>query len=384
MQVFKLFFKILKSQLGLMIMYVAIFAGISQMVSNLNTTPTLEDYEETSLEITISDNDNSTASAAFKEFLLKNNKEVVLDDLSEETIQDELYYRNTSNVLIIPAGFEENLIAGKTDKMLDIYNVPDTMASNVFTNRTNTYISTVSAYIAGGYSLDEAITKTETSLAKKADVNITATTADAGQNPLSLYLTYIAYVFIAIAVTGVSPIIQVFNKPELRKRFNCSPYKTAKSSFEIMGATAIVGLGICAAFIALTCTLYGDMLFTTEGMLSLVNMSAYMLISLSIAYLIGTISSKAEIIPMMANIISLGCSFLGGVFVPLELLGNGIIKLAHFLPSYWYITAKDSIFSLANGGSYTAVWSKMGVEVLFAILFFLIGLIVQRYKRSAA
>ena len=384
MQVFKLFFKILKSQLGLMIMYVAIFAGISQMVSNLNTTPTLEDYEETSLEITISDNDNSTASAAFKEFLLKNNKEVVLDDLSEETIQDELYYRNTSNVLIIPAGFEKNLLAGKTDKMLDIYNIPDTMASNVFTNRTNTYISTVSAYIAGGCSLDEALTKTETSLDKKADVEIISAAADAGQNPLSLYLTYIAYVFIAIAVTGVSPIIQVFNKPELRKRFNCSPYKTGKSSLEIMAATAIVGLGICTAFIALTYVMYGDMLLTTEGMLSIVNMFAYMLISLSIAYLIGTISSKAEIIPMMANIISLGCSFLGGVFVPLELLGDGIIKLAHFLPSYWYITAKDSIFSLANGGSYTAVWSKMGVEVLFAILFFLIGLIVQRYKRSAA
>jgi len=384
MQVFKLFFKILKSQLGLMIMYVAIFAGISQMVANLNTTPTLKDYEETSLKITIADNDNSTASAAFKEFLLKNNKEVVLDDLSEETLQDELYYRNTSNVLVIPAGFEENLLAGKTDKMLDIYNIPDTMASNVFTNRTNTYISTISAYIVGGYGLDEAITKTETSLDKKADVNITAVGTDVSQNPLSLYLTYIAYVFIAIAVTGVSPIIRIFNKPELRKRFNCSPYKTTKSSFEIMGATAIVGLGICAAFTVLTYIMYSDLLLTTEGMLSLVNMFAYMLIALAIAYFIGTIASKDEIIPMMANVISLGCSFLGGVFVPLELLGDGIIKLAHFLPSYWYITAKDSIFSLASGGSYAAVWSKMGVEVLFAILFFLIGLIVQRYKRSAA
>ena len=46
---------------------------------------------------------------------------------------------------------------------------------------------------------------------------------------------------------------------------------------------------------------------------------------------------KAETVSMVSNVIALGMSFLSGVFVPIEFLGDGIIKVAHFLPAYWYI-----------------------------------------------
>ncbi len=64
--------------------------------------------------------------------------------------------------------------------------------------------------------------------------------------------------------------------------------------------------------------------------------------ALGIVFLIGQVMKKAETVSMVSNVIALGMSFLSGVFVPIEFLGDGIIKAADFLPAYWYITGSTA------------------------------------------
>lgn len=383
MQVFKLFFKIFRSQLGQVIMYIAIFAAIASLISGQNSSDPVTDFVNDSQKITIVDEDNTTASKAFKEQMSIGNKLVTLDSYDEETMQDELYDRNTSNIIFIPAGFEKAIINGETESVIKIYNIPGTMASNIITSQTDNYINTLSAYAASGMSIEDAAKNTTDTLKKEADITI-STKTEVKYASLASYLTCIAYVFVCIAITGISPIIMMMNKTEIRKRFNCSSYKLGKSSFETALASALIGAVICGIFFLLAYMSKGSDMLTREGALATLNMAVYMIVSLSLAYLIGVIANSNNMIGMMANIIGLALSFLGGVFVPLDFLGEGIIKIAHFLPSYWYIITNRAIFGIEGEMEMSVIAKNLGIELLFPIAIFLIALAIQRNKRTAA
>lgn len=96
--------------------------------------------------------------------------------------------------------------------------------------------------------------------------------------------------------------------------------------------------------------------------------------------------SKTATMGAFANVVSLGFSFLGGVFVPLELLGDTMKNIARFTPSYWYIQANNAIigvekFSDIDMGEFA---KDCGVQLLFALAFFCVGLAVLRHKREEA
>ena len=71
-------------------------------------------------------------------------------------------------------------------------------------------------------------------------------------------------------------------------------------------------------------------------MIYMLNSFSCMLVALALGYFTGMISENAVALNGINNVLSLGLCFLGGVFVPLEMLGNGIVSIAQFLPTYWY------------------------------------------------
>lgn len=381
MQVFKLFFKILKTQLTQIIMYIVIFIIIAYIIAG--SPSAMPGYSEQKQDISVVDRDGTQTSGTLKDYLLSRNNQTELDSYDFETIQDELYNRNTTNVIFIPKGFEEAVLLGNTEEILDIYNIPGTMAASVVTGQADNFINILNSYIAAGISLNDALNKTKETLNEKTDVSFLSDSGEA-TSPLSTFLTYIAYVFIAIAVNGVSPVIQVFNKPALRKRFNCSSYKMSRFNAGLIAGITIFGIAVCAIFTTAALFTHSSELLSVKGLLSILNMAVYMVVSLSIAYLIGSVSTNVNIISMLSNVIGLGFSFLGGVFVPIELLGDGIIKIAHFLPSYWYIIAKKSIFNLGNGSTYIEIMQGMGIMLAFAAAIFTVTLAIIKSRRSVS
>ncbi len=381
MQVFKLFFKILKTQLTQIIMYIVIFIFIAYIVAGSPSAMT--GYSEQKQDISVVDEDCTKTSGALKNYLLSCNSQIELDSYDFETIQDELYNRNTTNVIFIPKGFEDAVLSGDTEEILDIYNIPGTMSANIVTGQANNYINVLNSYTAAGISIEDAVERTSETLNKKTDISFISDSGES-DSPLSLFLTYIAYVFITIAVNGVSPVIQVLNKPALRRRFNCSSCKIVRSNAGLISGISIFGIAICAVFSAAALITHGSELLSVKGLLCILNMGIYMAVSLSIAYLIGSVTVSANIISMLSNIIGLGFSFLGGVFVPIELLGDEIIKIAHFLPSYWYVIVKNSIFNLGNGSTYLDILQGMGIMLTFAAAIFTVTLAIVKNRRSTS
>lgn len=387
MQVFKLYFKILKTMLGQVLMYIGIFTGISVLLFNQQKNNDPFDYKEASQKISIVDNDNSAASQALSKNLTASNELIELPDYESDTIQDELYNRNVSNVIIIPNGFSDALIKNEAGDMITVYNLPGTMMASIVTNNINNYIKTLQANLVSRQNVSEAdmkecISLTDTALAKKADVEITSH-IDTKLSLIKDLYRYLAYLFIALAVSSVSPILVSLYKKDVNVRQNCSAIKQSSYNMQLFLSILLTGAGFCSVFVVLALVLAGPVIFSLKGLLYILNMVIFMTISLAIAFLVANITSTSNVLSMFANIIGLGCSFLGGVFVPIEMLSDGVIKAAHFLPSYWYIVGNNSILTMGTQTSVTDTFAKLGIEALFALAIILVALTIQKIKRTA-
>ena len=86
----------------------------------------------------------------------------------------------------------------------------------------------------------------------------------------------------------------------------------------------------------------------------------------------------------MVNVLSLGMSFLCGVFVPVSLLSEGVRSVSRFLPVYWYeqvvkIIADNAVFSTEQ---FQKIWQCIGIQLLFAAAILSVGLVISKYKQQ--
>ena len=380
MQVYKLFFKILRSQLSQIIMYIGIFAGLITIISSQKAADNGKEFKMSSFELAFDDHDNSTASKNLIRHLSKDNEKVKIADFDKETIQDELYNRNISAAIIIPEGYEKNILSGKTKNLVDVFAIPGTMAADIIYSQINNYISYVAAFAPSSDNIEEALASANDIMGTHADISVIDNSAN--DKGIMYYLfSYLAYIFICITFVGAAPILIILNQDKIRSRIACSSYKLARINQETALGLASFGIAICGIILILaTFITHGDV-FSAQGILYILNMIVYMTMSIGLVFFIGQLINKDNMISIAANIIGLGFSFLGGVFVPLEIMSESIIKIGHFLPSYWYITSCNYINSYTDGSIITLL-GYLAVELIFAAVFFVAGAVAIKCKRG--
>ena len=78
----------------------------------------------------------------------------------------------------------------------------------------------------------------------------------------------------------------------------------------------ICWIRVWLVLISASFVMYGSYMFTTNGLLLLLNSFIFTLAALSISYLIGNLVKSRGAMSAAANVFALGTSFLSGVFVP--------------------------------------------------------------------
>lgn len=70
--------------------------------------------------------------------------------------------------------------------------------------------------------------------------------------------------------------------------------------------------------------------------------------------------------------------------MPVEWLPDTILKIAHILPSYWYIQNNEAVKTLEviNFETLKPILINMGVVLLFALFFVVVTNIITRKKRK--
>ena len=388
MQVFKTFLKIAKKRFPSVLLYYIIFTVIVIALSKIGASDHETSFTATKADICIMDEDDSTASHALSDYLFSIHNPVTLKDTDTMTLQDALYYQEVDYILTIPEGFEEQLTASDAKDFLQISMRKDSSNGYFVDQQVNEYLSSVRLFMAGGFSLSEAVTKSAEALSEGNDtsiLNIEEDNVKGTQIGLTYFFQYLPYVLINMLLLGMTPILITFNQKDLGARISCSSLSLKSKNTQITLGCIVFCLFVWLLFILTALFIYGaDSLFSVNGLRSLLNSIMVLLFSVALSLLISTFSLKAQSLSMIANVVSLGLCFLSGIFVPQYLLGKGVLAIAHFLPTYRYVRINSTLGGMSDEilttGKY---WRFIGIQFGFFVAVLCIYLVSSKYQKRS-
>lgn len=383
MQVFKAVFKIVKRHKLSIIVYMAIFFGLTLMLSSNGAENEQTNFSKVSLQVGVDNQDEGELGAALVEYISQGNeiKDVPND---HEKLLDAMYYQEVEYVLVIPEDFTEKFLKGERDGVLQGTVVPGSNANYLTETEIDKFLGTLGMYVDGGFALEEAVEQTFSDMEEESKVEF-LNASDAQEKPAAYYyFQYLPYIFLCILLISLGEILMAFNKKDMEARNKCSSMTFTQRNIQMILGSIGLALIEYFVFMVVAFVMYPDFMCSIRGMLSALNALVYLLVSLSIAFFAGRLAKNVGELNMMANVIGLGFSFLGGIFVPLEVMNEGVRNVAKFIPAYWYAQSNGMIYKMESLTGAGEIFRNCLVILAFAIAVLAAALVVNRMKARTA
>lgn len=385
MIVFKTYFKIIKKLSSQLSIYLVIFLGLAVLFSFMGSTNQVDKFTQSKTRVAFINNDeHSVLIKNFKDFLEKHSIYVDLEDKTEK-LQDALFFREVEYIARIPAGFTAAIMSGK-DTMID-KTVVSGSTSSIYTDMLiNKYFNTAKLYVKNYKSItqEELVKQIEKDLSVETNVEITTSGGKAvDTSETENYFNYLAYILISVIILGVSSIMMVFNNLNLKRRNLCSPIRNTSINIQILLGNIVFSIACWGLMILLAFILYKDKMFNINTLYFCINSLVLTLTILSMSFLVGIVIKSKNAQSGISNVLSLGLCFLSGVFVPQNLLGENVLAIAKFTPTYWYVKANRVIGNLTNFNTdnLAPVITSLLIELGFAIALVSIALVMSKRKQ---
>lgn len=375
MTVFKYFVKIALKYKWVMIMYITIFF----VMTLLNSTDAMkreESFVETRLNIAIIDKSNSELSKGLKDYLeVKNNIVDTRED--EEYIKEQIFLEIVDAVIIIPEDFHEKVVTREESVL--IYKDDRKLQAIQIENQVNKYLSFANiSYENGGFALDDV----KEALNESVEVHILSNGGRYENSRINTWLRYYynftGYVIIGVYIAVIGIVMSDFRDENIDNRRKISSKRFLEFNKEIYLGQLILTAAITSLFImgsTISMRKYiGDIYYIKY----LVNVVVFSFSILCLTFLINNITRNKYAITALSTVLSLGTSFISGVMVPQEILGDKVLAVAKFFPMYYFVKVNDSIIN-----SLSDVGFELFMQVLFALAFLLIGLMFSKKAQKA-
>ena len=297
-------------------------------------------------------------------------------------MQEELFYRNAEYIVQIPKDFYKTCIV--QDNPISVTKIPGSYTSFYVDQQINAWLNNVRTYIASGFSQKEAA---KAALEQPSSrVSMYQDTETTSETPAyTYYFRYVPYLFLAVLCYSMGYILLAFQKEDIQKRMQASSVSIRRQNLEGLLAMFTIGVGLWLIAVTGAIVMYQKDLLAS-GVLTyyLLNTFVMMMVSLSLSYLLGLFVKNSNMLNGLSNIVSLGMCFLSGVFVPMSVMDKKVLKIAQFLPVYWYEDINETLarYHSVSGNIATDIWKSLGIEVMFALAFVAIILALSKYKRQ--
>lgn len=388
MQVFNLFFKLLKSNKGVIIMYFAIFLTVALVISDAQSVDGNNDQEkmkEEILTITIIDEDKETFGKGLTKYFSEGNK-ILEMEYDEDAILDKLYWRKLDYALVIPKGFEKSLLDEDIEDMeLKCMKVPGYFDASFFESELSMYTAKLTSLLKAGYSMEEAQQELFGLQDEKTKVEVANFINENQNDRTTMFMLYVPYLFITLGMNGIGIILLTLNAPLVKARMECSSTTLKTKMTGLIGGIVLYGVLLMVAVMIVVAILSKGSIFTDARLpYFLLNMFAMLLFSLSLGFFTGTISKNHDVVNGLVNVLSIGLCFLGGVFVPYEFFGEAVLKVARFVPTYWYAVNNMSIGAMTEMTPEFAkeIFWQTGLIAGYALVIFAVTIVVIANKRK--
>lgn len=379
MQVYKAFLRIVKKNIVSVSIYFGIFIGIAIALSKTGMENETKQFSAESLTIAVENSDEGTLGKALTEHLGIDNE--IVDMPTEQELLDKIYTRQIDYVLYIPKDFTSRFLAGERDNLMTDKKVPSSTTGAFADNQIESYLTTVGMYLDGGFSLEESVTNAANDSEIESTVEFLNGNDESAVQPGQYYLQYMPYVFICTIISAVGPVFMAFNEKDISARNKCSSMTLTMRNLQIIGASIVVALIDWGILTVVSVLLYPDYVLSIRGVLGGINSLIAVLLALSLAYTAAQLVKNESALNIASNTLGLALAFLGGIFVPMEIFGEGLLKVAHFLPTYWYVTANDTIGKMTQLSDFSSgIAHAFIIQTIYCIVILLIGMLISRMK----
>ena len=386
MQVYKAYFKIIKKNIGQLSIYLIIFLLFAIIFGKVSTSPKDTDFESTKVNISIINKDeNSKLISGLRDYL-KENANIVDVGTSKEDLQDALFFREAEYIITIPKGFTKEILKGNKDINIEKTVIPNSTSEIYMDNLINRYLNTVKMYTSTIDNISQAklVSNVNKDLSHTTDVKIKTYDNDYSNNAsCANYYNFFAYSMFAVLILGISLVMISFNNKDLKRRILASSLSMKNMNIKMVFANITYSVVVWFVMIIASFIMFKNYMFTINGLLSLLNSFVFTLAALSISILISNLVTSRNALSAVVNVIALGSCFISGVFVPQQYLGDTVLSIAKFNPTYWYVKANDDIAILVNysNENMRPIFMSMIIVLGFALAVDAVTLVVIKQKR---
>lgn len=379
MIVFKTVLKVINRLKGMLILYTVILVSISLM-NQFNSKGNVITYQETKPNIAIYNKDDNLLA---KEFINYMSKHTNIKEISEDKVDDALFYRDISYVLYIDSNFSSDILNGNQIN-LDYKSTGDYNSS--YTEMlVNKYVKVASIY-KDYYNGLELTKNIEDTVSKEIKVNLSTKLDVDSLSYATAYFNYLNYSFLAGSLYVISMVLSSIKEKNVYKRTIISSYDYKRHNKDVLLANSIVLFGLYIIYMLFGYILFKDLMFTSNGILYIINSFIYVICTLSIGFLIGTITQNKSAISGIINVVALGTSFLCGCFVPIEYMPESVVNLSKILPTHYFVSTNEIIKTLdkIDFNSILPIITNSLIIIVFTIMFIILTNVINKKKQKIA
>lgn len=382
MTVFNTFWKIIKKYKGTIILYTVmliVFGGL-----NTTTNDTGIEFSSSKPDILIVNNDKYEGiTKNLVDYLTDNSNMIDIKD-DESARDDALFYRDISYIIYIPKNYRIDTLNGKNVE-LEIKKV-DTYDAALTEMMLSRYIETQNIYLKTKISENELINNINESLKNKTNVEIISKLNTDKLTSITRYFNFASYSIMAVTIYIICLVITSFHEQSVNKKIIISSMNYKKHNRLLLLSSSIYAIVVWILYTLLGFIILGNELFSIRGLLFIGNEFVFTMSCLTLSLLISSLVSSKVAVSGIVNVVALGSAFLCGAFIPLEWLPSSVIKIAHILPAYYFISSNETIKTLEiiNTSTLHTVFINTAVILAFTILFTIINNIVIKKKRVIA
>lgn len=382
MIVFKTFLKVLNKNKLIVILYSVIlifFGGF-----NMQTSDSSQNFVSTKPDILIVNQDEDKGITHNLITYIEKNSNKIKVEKKEEAINDALFYRDVNYVIYIPKHYREDFLNNKNPQ-ITVKSTGDYLAS-LSEMLLQRYLNVANTYKGIVKEEEELIKNINDTLQKEVEVEVTSKLDVQNLQKASYYYNFTNYSILAGCVYIICLILASFLDEKVRKRTIISSMKEKEFNRKLLLSNGLFAFLLWFLYVVVSFVLVGKVMFTAHGLFYILNSFIFSFCALTLAFFLGNLIHNKNAINGLVNVIALGSSFLCGAFVPVEFLPDFVLKIAHVLPSYYYINSNEfiktvEVITLEN---MKPVIINMIILLIFSLFFIVLTNLVSKKKRKLA
>lgn len=345
-------------------------------------------YEGTKPNVAVLDHDRSELSEGLKSYI-GDQATIKHDNVALAEAQDALFYGDVSAIITIPEGFADAFSSNQ--EAVSMNQRPDDVNGVLLQQTINKYLDTMHTYEKLYPS--ESVSQLHTLVQKNLNTSAQVTMSDSEEVATSAmlrgaYFNYASYIMLVVTILMIGLTMHSLFDSEIMKRNLIAPISQNRMNLKLVFCNLSVGIALWGLMMIMILCMVWDSMINLGGLLEVINAFVFMLMCVSMSFMFCVISTKSkhpdDMLNGISNIVGLGSSFLCGAFVPLSMIGENILVVSRFLPSYWYVKLNDALTSAVHVNNTLIEEALMtyGILMLFAAAFLCIALVIMKSRRT--